>query len=271
MLETSVLWLRIATFLYAIGLLHALIVALRRNSSLFPAAILAFRIAVVIHAVSLVELGMLSGHIPADNVYESLSLCAFLVAVAYLIVHHRYGLASAGVAIFPLVFLMAQVGAMEIPVAGWTDLRVRQSWLLVHVLLILTGYAALLVTAIGSILYLVQERRLKAKASKSALDRLPPLATLDNLVTRAMGLGFVFITLGVIAGSTWAFVESGTRWFGEAKIILSLITWALCLAMIFLRASAGWRGRRAAMMALTVLGCNLVTWIAHVGMQPTLK
>ncbi len=271
MLETSVLWLRVATFLYAIGLLHALIVALRRNSNVFPVAIGSFRVAAVLHAVSLVEAGLSSGHIPADNVYESLSLCAFLIAIAYLISHFRYALSSAAIAIFPLVFLMALVGAMEIPVSGWTDLRVRQSWLQVHILLILTGLAALLVTAIGSILYLVQERRLKSKTSSSAFDRLPPLATLDNLISRAMGLGFVLITLGVIAGSTWAFVESGTRWFGEPRIVISLITWALSLAMIFLRVSAGWRGRRAAMMALTVLGCNLVTWIAHVGLQPTLK
>ncbi|MEO8025870.1 MAG: cytochrome c biogenesis protein CcsA [Bryobacteraceae bacterium] len=271
MLETSVLWLRAATFLYAFGLLHALIFILRRGSSVFPLALNTFRIAVVLHGVSLVELGIQTGHLPADNVYESLSLCAFLIGIAFLLVHARYGLASAGVAVFPLVFIMSLVGAMEIPVAGWTDSRVRQSWLLFHVFLILTGFAALLVTAIGSILYLLQERRLKSKTSSSALDRLPPLATLDNLITRAMSLGFVFITLGVIAGSTWAYIESGTRWFGDAKIVLSFVTWALCLGMVFLRASAGWRGRRAALMALTVLGCSALTWVAHVGLQPTLK
>ena len=42
-----------------------------------------------------------------------------------------------------------------------------------------------------------------------------------------MGFGFVFITLGVIAGSTWAFIESGTSWIGEPKIAISLVTWAV--------------------------------------------
>ncbi len=66
-----------------------------------------------------------------------------------------------------------------------------------------------------------------------------------------MGFGFVFITLGVIVGSTWAFIEYGTRWLGQAKIAISLITWIFYLVMIFLRMTAGWRGRKAAFMALT--------------------
>jgi ABC-type transport system involved in cytochrome c biogenesis permease subunit len=65
-------------------------------------------------------------------------------------------------------------------------------------------------------------------------------------------------------------VESGTRWISDPKIQLSFLTWLLCLLMIFLRASAGWRGRKAALMAIVVLGCSALTWAAHVGLRPTL-
>ena len=82
-----------------------------------------------------------------------------------------------------------------------------------------------------------------------------------------MGFGFVFITLGVIVGSTWAFIEFGTRWIGQAKIAISLITWLFYLVMIFLRMTAGWRGRKAAVMALSVLGFSALTWAAHVGLR----
>jgi ABC-type transport system involved in cytochrome c biogenesis permease subunit len=85
-----------------------------------------------------------------------------------------------------------------------------------------------------------------------------------------MGFGFVFITLGVVFGVLWAFIELGTRWVGNASITLSFVTWALCLLMIFMRASAGWRGRKAALMALAVLGCVSLTWIAHAGLRPVL-
>jgi ABC-type transport system involved in cytochrome c biogenesis permease subunit len=85
-----------------------------------------------------------------------------------------------------------------------------------------------------------------------------------------MNLGFVLLTLGVVFAITWASTESGTRWVSDPKILLSFFTWALCLLMIVLRASAGWRGRKAALMALTVLGCSALTWAAHVGLRPAL-
>ena len=85
-----------------------------------------------------------------------------------------------------------------------------------------------------------------------------------------MGLGFVLLTLGVIFAITWASTESGTRWIGDPKIIaLVLHLGHLCLLMIVLRVSAGWRGRKAAVMALAVLGCSALTWAAHVGLRPT--
>ena len=50
-----------------------------------------------------------------------------------------------------------------------------------------------------------------------------------------MALGFVLITLAVIAGTTWAFVELKTRWIGEPKIAISFFTWGIYLAMVFFR------------------------------------
>jgi ABC-type transport system involved in cytochrome c biogenesis permease subunit len=159
---------------------------------------------------------------------------------------------------------------MEQPVTSWSDERMRDAWLIVHIVLVLAGYAALLLTAVSAFFYLVQERRLKSKKTTTFLEKLPPLGTLDNVISGSMGFGFVFITLGVICGVLWAFVELGTSWLGNASITLSFITWGLCLLMIFMRVSAGWRGRKAAMMALVVLSCGALTWIAHAGLRPVL-
>ena len=65
-----------------------------------------------------------------------------------------------------------------------------QAWLVVHIVLVLAGYAALLLTAVAAVVYLIQERRLKTKQTSSLLERLPPLATLDNLISKSLGLGF---------------------------------------------------------------------------------
>ncbi len=269
--ETGVFWLRVATALYAVGLLHALLMVFRKKPQIFRVALVAFCIGVVVHIVAVVELTMATGKFPVDNFFETCSLCALLVALAFLFVYWRYHFESLSVFIFPLVFVMTQVGSMEVPVAAWPNPTVRDGWLLVHIVLILLGYAALLLTAIASIFYLIRERQLKFKVKNSFFDRLPPLGTLDALVTNAMSFGFVFITLGVIAGSAWGFIESGTSWINQPKIAISFVTWAFYLLMVFLRATAGWRGRKAALMAIMVLCCSALTWAAHVGLRSFLE
>jgi ABC-type transport system involved in cytochrome c biogenesis permease subunit len=268
--ESSILWVRVAACLYAVGLLHSILALVRRKQTFYDAALAAFRAGAVLQIVSITELSRAYGHIAVDNVYETLSLCAVLVAIVFLMVERRYHFTSPSVALFPLVFMMTLVAALERPVGTWTDTRVGDVWLVVHVVLVVAGVAALLLTAVVSVFYLLQERRLKSKQAGTLLEKLPPLATLDNLISTSMGVGFGLFTLGVVVGITWAFVQSGTRWIGDAKITFSLFTWVLCLVMIFLRATAGWRGRKAAIMALTVLGCSALTWAAHVGLRPTL-
>jgi ABC-type uncharacterized transport system permease subunit len=270
MYEMGLFWLRVATVLYGVGLLHVMAVLLRRKSGFLKYALFAFLVATVLHFVAIVELAVAVGHLPVDNFFECATVCAFLIAVLFLFVYWRYDFASLSVCIFPLVFVLTQVGAMERPMLSWPNTNIRNAWLLLHVMLILLGYAALLLTAVASVFYLIQERQLKQKRSITFFRRLPPLGTLDNLISNAMSFGFVFITLGVIAGSTWAFIESGTEWIVDPRITLAFVTWGFYLAMVFLRATAGWRGRKAALMAVAVLCCSALTWAAHVGLRSML-
>ncbi len=244
---------------------------LRRNQSVYPYALTAFRVGAVLHAVSIVELAMAYGRLPLDNFFSTLSVGAFLIAILFLLVDFRYRFASTSVALFPLVFLMTLASSLAQPVATWPNVGVKDAWLVVHIVLVLGGFAALLLTAVASVFYLMQERRLKTKRAGRFLEKLPPLATLDNLISISMAFGFVLLTLGLIFGVTWAFIESGTDWVTQPRIQLSLGTWALCLVMIFLRTSAGWRGRKAAVLAIAVLGCAAITWVAHVGLRPALE
>jgi ABC-type transport system involved in cytochrome c biogenesis permease subunit len=270
MAASSTFWLRITVLFYAFGLIQSMLVILGRKVNYYGFALGMFRVGVVLHGVAIVELARSQGALPVENFYGTLNLCAFLVALVFLLVDWKYRFASTSVALFPLVFLMTLVAQMERPVSAWPDERMRDAWLIVHIVLVLAGYAALLLTAVSAFFYLVQERRLKSKKTPNLLEKLPPLGTLDNVISSSMGFGFVFITLGVIFGVMWAFIELGTSWLGNASITLSFITWGLCLLMIFMRVSAGWRGRKAAMMALVVLSCGALTWIAHAGLRPVL-
>src|ERR1700733_2536343 len=218
--EMAVFWLRMATALYGVGLLHVMAVLLRRREGFLKPALFAFLIAAVLHFVAIVEMTVAIGHLPVDNFFECATVCSFLIAVLFLFVYWRYGFDSLSVCIFPLVFIMTQVGAMETPLLSWPSSSLRSAWLLLHVMMILSGYAALLLTAVASVFYLIQERQLKLKKGVKLFSRLPPLGTLDNLISNSMGFGFVFITLGVIAGSTWASIESGTAWIKDPRIAL---------------------------------------------------
>ncbi len=259
----SVIWLRVAAALYSLGLLHAILTLVRRKDRLFRVALSAFGMGAMFHFVSIVEEGIFNHRCPITNFYETLSMCAFLTVLVYLFVHWRYKVASLSVFIFPLVFVMTLVATLGNPVSAWSSPVVRNVWLTVHIVLVLLGYAALLFTAVGSVLYLFQERELKARKPRKFYYRLPPLGTLDDLISKSMAVGFALITLAVIAGVTWAFIEVKTAWIEQPKIAISFLTWGVYLALVCLRVAAGWRGRKAAIMTVTLVGFAALTWAAH--------
>jgi ABC-type uncharacterized transport system permease subunit len=269
--DMSVLWLRVAAVLYSLGLLHVLLTVIhRKRDRVFRVAMVAFFTGVVVHMVSIVEHTIATSRVPANDFFESASLCALLIGLLFLFLYWRYGYESLAVFIFPMVFVLTLVGELGSPVAQWSDERVRGAWLLVHVVLVLIGYAALLLTAVTSIMYLIRERQLKTKKA-GASKSLPPLGTLDALMSRALSIGFVFITLAVIAGSTWASIDVGPGWIKNPRIIISLLTWGLYLVVVFFRVTAGWRGRRAAIMVIALVGCSAITWAAHTGLRNLLS
>ena len=270
--DSSIVWLRVATALYLVGLADSILTLLRRESRLFQFALVAVQTAVVFHFVSIAEHTRALGHLPLGNFFDTASMGSFMFAMVFLLVYWRYKFVGLGLFVFPLVAVLSVSAAMGAPMAPWANREVRDIWLLVHIVLVLIGYSGLLLSAGTAVFYLIQERRLKRKKRSFLgvldIERAPPLATLDTMITRSMSVGFVAITLAVIAGSTWASIELGVKWISEPKIAISLATWSFYLLMLCLRIAAGWRGRKAAFLALAVLGFCALTWAAHVGLRP---
>lgn len=256
-------WLRAAAALYAVGLFHTLQVALRRHSTIFRAALTSFAAAVVLHMVAIVESALEQQTLFPAGFHNSVSLCAFLIAALFLVAFWRYREESLAVFVFPLVFVMTGVAAVQTPIGTWTSTAERDTWLVIHIVLVLLGYAALLLTAIASLLYLVQERQLKRKRSIALLERLPPLGVLDALISKSLGFGFVLITVGVVTGATWAYIDTGETGLADPRMTAAGITWLFCLILVMLRVTAGWRGRKAAVMAVTVVAFSAATWAFH--------
>lgn len=265
--ESSILWLRVAAGLYTVGLVDAIVTLLRRRESLFRVAFVTFGLGALFQLVSIVEEGLVQHHFPANNVFESMSLGSWLVTVVFLVIFWRYKAQSLGVFVFPLVFVMTLIAALRNPVAHWSSEAVRSTWLYVHIVLALLGYAALLFTAVAAIAYLIQERQLKQKQRRSFYSVFPPLNTLDELISRSLAAGFVFITVSIIIGILWTYIDRGASWIDNGLISSASITWGIYLALIFFRVSAGWRGRKAAILAIVALCCSAIAWMAHAQLE----
>ena len=94
----------------------------------------------------------------------------------------------------------------------------------------------------ASLLYLLQERRLKAKKPSSLISFLPALEVIDQIGYRSLLLGFPFMTLGLLTGSIVAMTTYGRVDFLDPKILLSVLMWAVYMVMVFTRWNSGWRG-----------------------------
>ena len=139
MQEISIFWLRMAAGLYAVGLVHALFFVWLRSNRLFPLALQAFAAGALLHAVSIVEQSIQSGNLALQTFHQTISGCALLIAVAFLIVYKLYDFSSLAIFIFPITSVMTFIGTTAVPVESWSLAGLRDAWLLAHVRLILAG------------------------------------------------------------------------------------------------------------------------------------
>lgn len=258
-----ILWLRVALACYAFGLLYALVALTRAADLLNRIALHAAYLGMVFHFVSLAETMVQSGQFTLASVHNAESVLGFLIMVLFMIVYAVYKTTSPGIVVFPLVFLLTFVAATGQQPFLLMPPGVRKGWLEVHIALILTGYAALIVSFCASLLYLIQERALKAKRASGLLARLPALEVIDEIGFRSLLLGFPFMTLGLLAGTVVAQATYGRVDFLDPKIMLSVLMWAVYLVLLYTRWSAGWRGRRAAYLAAGAFAMALVAWAAN--------
>jgi ABC-type uncharacterized transport system permease subunit len=258
----ALLWLRFALACYFIGLIYAFF-ALSRTSDLFSRiALHAASLGMVFHFVSLVEL-FLSDHVVWASVHNGESLLAFFSMTFFMIIYAIYHTTSPGVVVFPIVFFLTFVAAIDEQPVLLTSFVSHNGWLVAHIVLIFTGYAALVLSFGASLLYLLQERRLKAKKPSSLISLLPALEVIDQIGYRSLLLGFPFMTLGLLTGSVLAILVYGHVNFLDPKFSLSVLTWAVYMVMVVTRWNSGWRGRRAAVLATCAFVAAIVAWAAN--------
>jgi ABC-type uncharacterized transport system permease subunit len=258
-----ILWLRVALGCYAVGLLYALVALTRTSEWLNKVALHAAYLGMVFHFVSLTDAFLSSGSMAVTSARNAESVLAFLIMVVFLLVYLVYKTTSPGIVVFPLVFVLTFIAATGQAPFLLTSPVVRTGWLFAHIALIFTGYAALILSFGASVLYLLQERSLKAKRGGGILSRLPALEVIDEIGLRSLLLGFPFMTLGLVAGTVVAQATYGRIDLLDPKILLSILMWVVYLLLLYTRWTAGWRGRKAAYLAASAFVFALIAWAAN--------
>ncbi len=261
------LWLRVAAVLYAgagIAVFPAVLFGRERWKQI---TVHLGGLAFFFHFVSAVEMLVGGHHWLPVRASETESLLGFLVAALFFLVWWAYGAVSLGIFALPVTFFIIFIPALGVERYVFPSAGVRTSWLIAHIAALLAAYAALGFSILASVLYLVQERRIKTKIPGSgpgAFDWLPPLDNLERIAHATLLFGFPCMTVGLVIGSVLAQDSAlGAAYFRDPKVIASFVMWAVYVLLLFVRSTAGLRGRRAAYLSGAVLLVMLAVWAAN--------
>ncbi|QYJ03784.1 c-type cytochrome biogenesis protein CcsB [Nocardioides panacisoli] len=223
-------------------------------------------IAALAHFVALVGRGMAAepNRVPWGNMYEFTVSGTFVVTVIYLALFRRYGLGwMAPLAVgFVLSVLMVAVIWLHEPVAPLTE-ALNSYWLVIHVVSAAVATGAFTVGGIASVMYLVKLRT--GDAEDGWLARVPGLVSLDKLAYRIHAFAFPVWTFAVlITGPIWAHEAWSRYWNWDPKEVWAFITWVVYAGYLHARATAGWKGRNAAILALIGMA---TLWFNFIGVN----
>jgi cytochrome c-type biogenesis protein CcsB len=203
------------------------------------------------------------GHVPVSNLYEVFVLFAIITALIYLFYEGRYRTRAMGG--FALLVISSAVAfllwyAFERNAAEIQPLvpALQSYWMKIHVPANFIGYGAFALAAMIGVAYLLSER------FAFFHERLPAQEMLDDVMYKAISLGFAFFTVATILGALWAAEAWGGYWSWDPKETWALIVWLNYAAWLHMRLTRGWRG--VPMAWWSVIGL-FVTLFAFVGVN----
>ena len=201
--------------------------------------------------------------VPWGNMYEFTLTGALGVAAIYLALLPRLRLRWMGLFVtgFLVVVLMLANLTLE-QEAGRLVPALHSYWLVIHVGAAILATGAFAVGALASAVFLLQHRLEGGSRGRGLLQMFPGPEDLDRLAYRLHAVGFPLWTFAaLIAGPIWAEYAWGSYWNWDPKEVWAFITWVVYAAYLHARATAGWRGRAAAILALVGFATLLFNFV----------
>ena len=220
-------------------------------------------VALILRWVESYRMGI--GHIPLSNFYESLIFFAWTIILLYLVFEWQMRNKSLGTFVVPVAFLTMAFASLSPNISNRIQPLIpalQSNWLTSHVMTCFMGYAAFAIACgLGSMYLIKTGIQHKGTGPRSLLRFLPAEDMLDELMYQSTALGFVFLSLGIITGSVWAYYAWGSYWSWDPKETWSLITWLVYATMLHARLVRGWRGKRVALMSIIGFASVLFTYL----------
>lgn len=185
---------------------------------------------------------------PVFTLFESLFFYSWLIVTMSFILHYFYKVDL-------VMFVTNLVGFAVLTLNFFSDPNVKvttgghqfiSELLFIHISLALTSYAAFLLSAILSVIYLLSHRMLKTKKWNPIFRRLPSLEQMDRLIFRLVVVGVPLLLSGMVLGGIWAHLNIATSFWYDPKVIASVIVLVAYTIYLVQRSSFRWNGQQAA-------------------------
>jgi cytochrome c-type biogenesis protein CcsB len=230
------------------------------------AALALTTIGLAAHILGIVTRGLAAHRVPWGNMYEFVTAITCGAVIVFLALVLRYRAYFLGLFVMvPVVLGLGLCATVLYTAAGPLMPALHSYWIAIHVTAAVISCGIFIVAATATVMYLLAERNAARVAAGSRpggiMRRLPKPEVLDRLSYRTVVFGFPIWTFAIIAGAIWADQAWGRYWGWDPKETWAFITWVAYATFLHARATAGWRGKKAAVIQLLAFGClmfNLV-------------
>lgn len=208
-------------------------------------------------------------HVPFANMSSAISTFVWLLTLSYLYLELSTEERSMGVFILPMVVALQVIPTISPGLENRNELF-DSTWFWVHIASLLFAYASFALAAMLGGIYMLQFKEIKKKHLGYLYMRLPSLQILDDMNRRAVTIGWIFLTVGVIVGVVWAAQARAIHpndpnlramSLDDPKVLISILTWAVYSFEVFARPALGWSGRRAAILSAIGFAIILLSFV----------
>lgn len=208
-----------------------------------------------------------AGHAPLVGTTAAVSAFVWLLGLSYLYVELTSDERSMGVFVTILLVALGTIPALD-PGITLRPPVLQSPLFTIHVMSMLVAYASFALAGVLGITYVLLFNEIKAKHLGVFYTRLPSLGVLDVMNGRAVAVGWVFLTVGVIVGGIWATQLDGSSdprvqamSLADPKILVALVSWGVYSFALYARRAIGWNGRKAAWMSAIGFGIVLLNFL----------